>query len=160
MSRPLRTPRADNRQARLLAEAARLFGSQGFQSTSVRDIVRAVDMLPGSLYYHFARKEDLLAAVYAEGVRRISERVEVAVAAQADPWAPRGRLRRAPGRSARGRRLRAGRDPRAPTTSRRSRPSSSHCATVERLFVDLVAGLPRARPRSPEPSPPLLGALN
>jgi len=86
MPRPLRAPRADNRQARLLDEAARLFGSQGFQSTSVRDIVRAVDMLPGSLYYHFARKEDLLAAVYAEGVRRISQRVEVAVAAQADPW--------------------------------------------------------------------------
>ena len=33
-------------------------------------LVRAVDMLPGSLYYHFATKEDLLAAVYAEGVRR------------------------------------------------------------------------------------------
>ncbi len=43
-------------------------------------------MLPGSLYYHFAAKEDLLAAVYEEGVRRISARVSAAVAAQRDPW--------------------------------------------------------------------------
>jgi AcrR family transcriptional regulator len=90
MSRSLRAPRADNRQSRLLDQAARLFGSQGFHGTSIRDIVRTVDMLPGSLYYHFARKEDLLVAVYAEGVRRISERVEAAIApAGTQPW---GRL--------------------------------------------------------------------
>ena len=86
MSRPLRAPRADNRLALLLDEAARLFGSQGFHGTSIRDIVRAVDMLPGSLYYHFAGKEDLLAAVYAEGVRRISDRVRTAIAARVEPW--------------------------------------------------------------------------
>ena len=60
LSRPLRAPRADNRLLRLLDEAARLFGTQGFQGTSVRDIVRTVDMLPGSLYYHFATKAELV----------------------------------------------------------------------------------------------------
>jgi AcrR family transcriptional regulator len=89
MNRPLRAPRADNRMPQLLDEAARLFGAQGFHGTSIRDIVRAVDMLPGSIYYHFATKDLLLLAVYAEGVRRISERVEEAVAAKSDPW---GRL--------------------------------------------------------------------
>src|SRR5512146_3231398 len=84
--RPLRAPRADNRLPLLLDEAARLFGAQGFHGTSIRDIVRAVDMLPGSIYYHFATKDLLLAAVYAEGVRRISERVEAAVADKSDPW--------------------------------------------------------------------------
>lgn len=58
----------------------------GFQGTSVRDIVRAVDMLPGSLYYHFDTKEDLLAEVYAEGVRRISARVRAAIDGRRDPW--------------------------------------------------------------------------
>jgi AcrR family transcriptional regulator len=85
-ARPARTPRADNRLPLLLDEAARLFAAQGFHGASVRDIVRAIDMLPGSLYYHFATKEALLAAVYAEGVRRISESVEAAIAGRRDPW--------------------------------------------------------------------------
>jgi AcrR family transcriptional regulator len=87
MAKPLRAPRADNRLPLLLDAAARLFGTQGFHGTSIRDIVRAVDMLPGSLYYHFATKEDLLAEVYAEGVRRISARVRVAIGPLTDPWA-------------------------------------------------------------------------
>jgi AcrR family transcriptional regulator len=79
-------PRAHNRLPQILDEAAKLFREKGFQATSVRDIVRAVDMLPGSLYYHFAAKEDLLVAVYAEGVRRISDSVIRAVAGRTDPW--------------------------------------------------------------------------
>jgi TetR/AcrR family transcriptional regulator, cholesterol catabolism regulator len=86
MNRPQRAPRADNRLPQLLDHAARLFGTQGFHGTSVRDIVRGVDMLPGSLYYHFATKEDLLAAVYAEGVRRITERVLSAIGGKAATW--------------------------------------------------------------------------
>ena len=85
-ARPARAPRADNRLPLILDEAARLFSAQGFHGTSVRDIVRSIDMLPGSLYYHFATKEALLAAVYAEGVRRISESVEAAIAGKRDPW--------------------------------------------------------------------------
>jgi len=85
-ARPARAPRADNRLPLILDEAARLFSSQGFHGTSVRDIVRAIDMLPGSLYYHFATKEALLAAVYAEGVRRISDAVKAAIAGRRDPW--------------------------------------------------------------------------
>ncbi|MGH8801663.1 MAG: TetR/AcrR family transcriptional regulator [Casimicrobiaceae bacterium] len=82
----LRTVRSHNRLPQLLDEAARLFRAQGFHGTSVREIVRAVDMLPGSLYYHFAAKEDLLAAVYEEGVRRISARVQAAIESERDPW--------------------------------------------------------------------------
>jgi AcrR family transcriptional regulator len=85
-TRPARAPRADNRLPLILDEAARLFSAKGFHGTSVRDIVGAIDMLPGSLYYHFPTKEALLAAVYAEGVRRISEAVEAAIAGRRDPW--------------------------------------------------------------------------
>lgn len=85
-TRPARAPRADNRLPQILDEAARLFSARGFHGTSIRDIVSAVDMLPGSLYYHFATKEALLAAVYAEGVRRISEAVSAAIAGKRDPW--------------------------------------------------------------------------
>jgi len=82
-----RAPRSDNRLPLILDAAAKHFRARGFEGTSVRDIVRDVDMLPGSLYYHFATKEDLLAAVYDEGVRRISARVLAAIARLADPWA-------------------------------------------------------------------------
>jgi AcrR family transcriptional regulator len=82
----VRAPRADNRLREILDHAARLFREKGFPATSVRDIVHGVDMRPGSLYYHFAAKEDLLAAVYAEGVARISAAVRAAVDSRTDPW--------------------------------------------------------------------------
>jgi TetR/AcrR family transcriptional regulator, cholesterol catabolism regulator len=86
MPRVTRAPRADNRLPLILDEAARLFRAQGFHGTSVRDIVRAIDMLPGSLYYHFPTKEALLAAVYAEGVRRISDAVRASIQDRREPW--------------------------------------------------------------------------
>ena len=90
---PLRTrpdrakaPRADNRLPQILDAAAAQFAAKGYRAASIRDIVRAVGMLPGSLYYHFANKDDLLAAVYGEGVRRISAAVGAAVEREIDPW--------------------------------------------------------------------------
>lgn len=79
-------PRADNRLGLILDTAARLFREKGYAVTSMRDIAAPVGMLPGSLYYHFPSKEDLLVAVYAEGVRRISDAVTAALTIAADPW--------------------------------------------------------------------------
>ena len=52
----------------------------------MRDIAKAVDMLPGSIYYHFSSKDELLVTVYEQGVRRISEKVDTAASAETDPW--------------------------------------------------------------------------
>lgn len=82
-----RLPRSDNRLPQILDAAAALFAAKGYQSASIRDIVKEVGMLPGSLYYHFANKEDLLVAVYGEGVRRISAAVRAAAARESEPWA-------------------------------------------------------------------------
>ena len=76
----------DSRLPKVLDQAAKLFRTQGFEGTSVRDIARAVGMLPGSLYCHFATKEELLAAVYLKGVEQISAAVQTAVQLHADPW--------------------------------------------------------------------------
>ena len=86
VSRATRAPRADNRVLLVLDAAATQFAAKGFQAASIRAIVTAVGMLPGSLYYHFANKDELLAAVYGEGVRRISAALAAAVAKQIDPW--------------------------------------------------------------------------
>jgi AcrR family transcriptional regulator len=79
--------RADSRLPLVLDAAARFFSEKGYGYTSMRDIAGAAGMLPGSLYYYFASKEELLVAVYAEGVRRIKEAVAPALAQDADPWA-------------------------------------------------------------------------
>jgi AcrR family transcriptional regulator len=86
MASPDRAPRTDNRLPQVLEAAAGLFRSKGYASTSMRDIAAAVGMLPGSLYYHFASKEELLVAVYRTGVDRIAGAVRAAVAEAPGPW--------------------------------------------------------------------------
>jgi TetR/AcrR family transcriptional regulator, cholesterol catabolism regulator len=81
-----RAPRQDNRRQQLLDVAARLFRERGYHVTSMRDIAREVGMLSGSIYYHFPSKEEMLLAVYEEGLRHIAERVDAAVAGQRTPW--------------------------------------------------------------------------
>jgi len=87
MSQPTRVPRQDNRRIQLLDAAASLFAQNGFHGVSMRNIARATGMLAGSMYYHFPSKDDLLLATYEEGVRQLSERVDVACIDVDDPWA-------------------------------------------------------------------------
>jgi AcrR family transcriptional regulator len=84
--RPIRAPRSDNRLAAVLDAAAARFAAKGYSATSMRDIAEACEMLPGSLYYHFAGKEDLLVAVYERGVEELLAGVRAAGAPQAAPW--------------------------------------------------------------------------
>ena len=81
-----RVAHADSRLPQILDAAARLFCTQGYQGTTMRDIAQAVGILPGSLYCHFATKDDLLAAVYMRGVAQICEAVSTAIARHAEPW--------------------------------------------------------------------------
>jgi len=81
-----RAPRQDNRRQQLLDAAARLFRERGYHVTSMRDIAREVGMLSGSIYYHFPSKEEMLLAVYEEGLRHIAERVDRAVAEPLPAW--------------------------------------------------------------------------
>jgi TetR/AcrR family transcriptional regulator, cholesterol catabolism regulator len=82
----VRNPHADSRLPKVLDEAARLFRTRGFEGTSVRDIARAVGILPGSLYCHFETKEALLVAVYVKGVQQITDSVREAIAQESQPW--------------------------------------------------------------------------
>ena len=49
-------------------EAAALFLRQGYASTSLRHIAQAVGMKAGSLYYHFASKDQLLTEILRRGI--------------------------------------------------------------------------------------------
>jgi AcrR family transcriptional regulator len=83
---PTRGAHVDSRAPLVLDAAAGLFCRQGYEGTSVRDIARAAGMLPGSLYCHFATKEDLLVAVYVRGVEQIIGAVQAAVQRHEAPW--------------------------------------------------------------------------
>lgn len=77
----------DSRRRELLEAAARLFSTRGYEGTSIRDIAAIVGMLPGSIYYHFKSKEELLVAVHEQGVLQVMQAVQSAVEkAGKDPW--------------------------------------------------------------------------
>ena len=78
--------RSNNRNDALLDAAAELFSTQGFRETTMRDIANAVGMLPGSIYYHYGSKDDLLLAIYETGVERIVEEFSKAVFPVDKPW--------------------------------------------------------------------------
>lgn len=77
----------ENRREALLDAAAQLFVTKGYSATSMRDIASAVGMLPGSIYYHFKSKDELLLEVHREGVRHFHMALEQAIAnVGSDPW--------------------------------------------------------------------------
>lgn len=78
--------RIDSRLAAVLDAAAALFAARGYAATSMRDIAKACGMLPGSLYCHFATKEDLLCEVYRRGVEELCEGVRAGLARTREPW--------------------------------------------------------------------------
>ena len=84
-------PRSNNRRTQILDAAALRFRTQGYAATTMRDIATDAGMLAGSLYYHFSSKSQLLIAVHEEGVKRIADAVDEAIAKSkaGDAW---GRL--------------------------------------------------------------------
>ena len=77
----------DSRREALLDAAAAMFAAKGYDGTTIRNIAGAVGMLPGSMYYHFKSKEDLLLAVYRKGVARFEAAIAEALGETAgEPW--------------------------------------------------------------------------
>jgi AcrR family transcriptional regulator len=54
------TPDAPSTRERILDIALELFTDQGYDKTSLRDIAERLGTTKAALYYHFARKEDIL----------------------------------------------------------------------------------------------------
>jgi AcrR family transcriptional regulator len=72
-------------RAVIMNVAMHLFGKQGFNGTSMRDIANAVGLLPGSLYAHIESKEALLLEIVADGIGRFLAAVEPHVASSGNP---------------------------------------------------------------------------
>ena len=71
-----------SRRSLILKAAAKLFREHGYERTSVRQIAEALGMTSGSLFYHFATKEELLVAVMEGGVRDIMQSVRDGLAGE------------------------------------------------------------------------------
>lgn len=77
----------ESRRQAVLDTAAAMFASKGYAGTSIRSITASVGMFPGSIYCHFKSKEELLLAVYREGVARFEAAIEEALnQSMGDPW--------------------------------------------------------------------------
>lgn len=84
---PLVKGMEDTPRGKLLSAAGRLFRERGYERTTVRDIAAAVGIQSGSLFHHFASKEDILKAVMIDVIRFNTERMTAALAAARDPQA-------------------------------------------------------------------------
>lgn len=67
------------RRREIVAEASRLFLEKGFQSTTMRELARAVDLDAGSLYRYFPSKGSLLATMAQEANQAIAESLSAAI---------------------------------------------------------------------------------
>jgi AcrR family transcriptional regulator len=64
------TKRAGRPREYILEAATRLFSQKGYAGTTMRDIAKAVGVLPGSLYAHIEGKEGLLLEIVETGIDR------------------------------------------------------------------------------------------
>jgi TetR/AcrR family transcriptional regulator, cholesterol catabolism regulator len=157
-----RSRRASSRLPLVLDQAARVFARHGFAAASIRDIVQPIGMLPGSLYYHFPTKDDLLVAVYEEGVRRIVDELDASVAGITDPWqrleaACVAHLRQLLNESDYSRVVIRISPAEAPAVARRLVALRDR---YERRFAKLIAALPAAGFNASDARLFILGALN
>ncbi|WP_225095612.1 ScbR family autoregulator-binding transcription factor [Streptomyces sp. CoH27] len=71
--------RAEQTRATIITAAADLFDRQGYESTSLSDIVAHAKVTKGALYFHFAAKEDLAQVILelnAAAARQLVAEVE------------------------------------------------------------------------------------
>jgi AcrR family transcriptional regulator len=66
-------------RAQILSCAARMFRTQGYAAVSLRNIAKGVGMTTGSLYYHFASKEEIVTEILDQGHRRVLAEVQKSV---------------------------------------------------------------------------------
>ncbi|MGB8652092.1 MAG: TetR/AcrR family transcriptional regulator [Mycobacteriales bacterium] len=74
-----------DRREVILERAADLFAKQGVAATTVREIAEAVGILSGSLYHHFASKDDIVDAIVSGFMDDLVTRYDAVLASGTDP---------------------------------------------------------------------------
>jgi AcrR family transcriptional regulator len=73
-----------DRREVILREAAELFARQGVAATTVREIADAAGILSGSLYHHFASKDDIVDAVLSTFLSELRTRYDEVLSSGGD----------------------------------------------------------------------------
>lgn len=73
------TPKGRRARERILAAAERLIAAHGFHGTSMRDVAAAARLPLATTVYHFAKKEQLYAAVLGEIAEALDGRLQTAI---------------------------------------------------------------------------------
>ena len=74
-----------SRRDELIELAAKMFAERGLRATTVRDIADSAGILSGSLYHHFASKEEMVDEVLRGFLDWLFERYEQIVAREPNP---------------------------------------------------------------------------
>lgn len=82
-----RSEHYDDIQAGILAKAARLFATRGYERTTIADLVEACQLSRGSLYHYFESKEAILFGMLDALVRGLLDHLQKAVAEGGPPRA-------------------------------------------------------------------------
>jgi len=92
-----RRTKADRTRARLIEVAKRLYQEHGSAHVTVRRIAAAARIEAGSIYYHFASRDEIMRAVLESGIEEARDEVMQAIAAAGSHSLPLVRLRAALG---------------------------------------------------------------
>ncbi len=78
---------SEKTRGELVRVARKLFEARGFAGTGTEDVVRRAGVTRGALYHQFRDKKALFVAVVEELEREMTERIQLAVDAETEPWA-------------------------------------------------------------------------
>ena len=80
-SMPEWMPTTSSARGRLVLAALESFGARGYEGVGVAELARAAETTTGPLYHHFGSKLGLYDSVRADVERRVTDRMEGALAA-------------------------------------------------------------------------------
>src|SRR5438128_12450919 len=82
---PVEQLRSQQRRARILEAATRVFSAKGYHGTLVDEIAAEAETSKGGVYFHFPNKQAIFLALLDRLADILRERVESAVAARSSP---------------------------------------------------------------------------
>jgi AcrR family transcriptional regulator len=81
----LRAEQAQETRERLVAVAVELFGTKGYEATSIEEVLERAQVSKGALYHHFSSKEALFEAAYIIGCQMCMVGIAQAAMKETDP---------------------------------------------------------------------------